>query len=313
MIRNSLCAFAIFIFAQCYSTVTAASTPEGDNNGLKIICHYHLHTWYAPDFRDYSPEVIDQTQCTHIVYTDRVRYTDLAANRTLHDGKKLFYSRVPVFRKKGINVSISFFKFNGYEFVRVYNATARATFVASLVDFMDRNHFNGFDLYWDCRSCSKGSTRDVHQDEDFIDLIRQLSEAFKPRGWLLSTFVALSEYVVHPGGFDVLKLSEYVDWMTVNNINLSQNITSHLAPLFLYSDDLHQETSTNSTVNYLIEKGVPSQKLVLPVLSIGRMYQLTSAEDNGLNAPTDNRVYVSFLRNVQRDFKRQLDSCTRFR
>lgn len=116
-----------------------------------------------------------------------------------------------MFRKKGVNVSISFFKFNGYEYAQTFgnNASARATFVGSLVDFMDRNSFNGFDLYWGCKLCSMGHSRDARKDENFMDLIRQLSEAFKPRGWFLSTFVSISEGVVHPG-FDVLKLSEYV-------------------------------------------------------------------------------------------------------
>lgn len=73
--------------------------------------------------------------------------------------------------------------------------------------------------------------------------------------------------------------------MTVTSVNLSRNTTFHLYPLFSSREDLHHETSLNWTVHYLIEKGVPSSKLVLPVSTIGRNFQLTSAEVNGLNAP----------------------------
>ncbi len=167
-----------------------------------------MHTWYAPDYRDYLPEILNETHCTHIVYTDRVRYTDLSGNRSLHDGKKLFYSRIPEFRKNGINVSISFFKFNGYEYARSLgdNVEERARFVLSLVKFMERNNFNGFDVFWACLSCTRDQSRDVKQDEIFIDFMRQLSEAFKPRGWLLSSFVSVNEHAVH-SEFDVQKLS----------------------------------------------------------------------------------------------------------
>lgn len=82
--------------------------------------------------------------------------------------------------------------------------------------------------------------------------------------------------------------------MTIIPINPSQNTTSHLSPLFLHSGDEHQERSSNWSVNYLIEKGVPSQKLVLPTSSLGQTYQLTSTEKNGLNAPTDNRFKSHF-------------------
>lgn len=85
--------------------------------------------------------------------------------------------------------------------------------------------------------------------------------------------------------------------MNVYPTNLSQNYTSHLNPLFSYSEDLPKETSANWTVNYFIEKGVPSQKLVLPVMTTGRNYQLTSAEEHGLNAPANNK-FTSYFNEI---------------
>ncbi len=81
--------------------------------------------------------------------------------------------------------------------------------------------------------------------------------------------------------------------MTVNPINLSKNYTSLSAPLF-YPGDLHEQNTLNWSVNYLIEKGVPPSKLVLPVSSIGQAYELTSADENGLNAPTNNKYQDQF-------------------
>jgi len=284
----------LLIYFQCCTTVEATAKFEENKNDPKIICHYHLQTGYAPGSRDYSPEVIDETHCTHIIYTDLVRYTNLSANRPLHDGKQLFYSRIPEFRKKGINVSIKFYNFNAYEHARYLgdNATERARFVLSLVEFMERNNFNGFDVFWSCNSCSNDHSRDVNQDRIFIDFMRQLSETFKPRGFLLSTFAIVDEDIIHLE-FDVQNLSEYVDWMAVSS-TLPKYKTSLIAPL--YSGNVREQFTVNWTVNYLIEKGVPPSKLVVVVSTIGGMYELTSANENGLNATTNSRLIDDFYK-----------------
>lgn len=55
-----------------------------------------------------------------------------------------------------------------------------------------------------------------HADEKkyFAQLVRELSEAFKPRGWLLSSAVSPSKTVID-AGYEVPTLSKHFDWVAV--------------------------------------------------------------------------------------------------
>lgn len=59
--------------------------------------------------------------------------------------------------------------------------------------------------------CNKG-----HADEKkyFAKFVRELSEAFKPRGLLLSSAVSPSKTVID-AGYEVETLSKYFDWIAV--------------------------------------------------------------------------------------------------
>lgn len=166
-----------------------------------------MHTWYDTDLRDYFSEAIDENLCTHIVYTDRVPIKNISIARSFHDGKQKYYDRITDFRKKGVHVSLSFFKFNLYDHVKLFNAAERVNFVRSLVEYMEHYNFDGFDAFWGCKTCLRGSTPDIHPDITSNELMRQLSEAFKPRGWFLSTVIATNKTAIETG-FDIQKLSE---------------------------------------------------------------------------------------------------------
>ena len=67
-----------------------------------------------------------------------------------------------------------------------------------------------FSVCWQVE-CNKG-----HADEKefFAKFVKELSEAFKPRGWLLSSAVSPSKTVID-AGYEVPTLSTYFDWIAV--------------------------------------------------------------------------------------------------
>jgi len=282
--------FALLILVHIHTSLaipTLSGNSSLSKNDKKIVCHYHLHTFYDPSFRDYSSDVIDENQCTHVVYTDRILYRNFTVTPGLHDGKKKFYQRVVEMRKKGIHVSISFFKLKLIDFVRSLSSNERTSFVTALVAFMDEYNFDGFDLFWGCRFCLKNDT-----NENSMDLLRQLSDAFEPRGWLLSALIVPNKTVID--GLDTEKMSEYLDWITVRTVDLSEKSTAHAAPLYAYPGDKNDQLNSNWSINYLIEKGISSQKIVMPIASIGATFRLSSAQENGLNAPANQRSSEQF-------------------
>lgn len=77
-------------------------------------------------------------------------------------------------------------------------------------------------------------------------------------------------------------------------INPSKNYTTHSTPLYFYEGDPSEHLTVNWSINYLLEKGVNKEKIVLPVWSMGLAYTLTSIEDNGLYAPATQRFSDNF-------------------
>lgn len=69
--------------------------------------------------------------------------------------------------------------------------------------------------------------------------------------------------------------------MTPTNFNKNTALAS---PLYFYQGDTDDQLNGNWAVNYLIEKGVPSDKIVLFVAFGGFSYRLSSAQENGLYA-----------------------------
>lgn len=68
--------------------------------------------------------------------------------------------------------------------------------------------------------CNKGH---ADEKEHFAQFVRELSEAFKPRGLLLSSAVSPSKTVID-AGYEVPTLSKYFDWIAVMAYGMTNNI-----------------------------------------------------------------------------------------
>lgn len=82
--------------------------------------------------------------------------------------------------------------------------------------------------------------------------------------------------------------------MTVWTENPSDKNTVLTAPLYFDQGDTSDELNANYSISYLIANGVPSHKLVLPVISGGYSFHLISVSENGLNARAKDRIYAQF-------------------
>lgn len=117
----------------------------------------------------------------------------------------------------------------------------------------------------------------------FGELIKELSEEFQPRGWLLSAAVSPTAF---DDTNDIPQIAEYLDWISLMTYDYKENfdgLTRHHAPLYALDNG---ELSINHTVNYWIRNGVPSEKLILGIPSFGQSRNLVNAENFGLNVQT---------------------------
>ncbi|KAH8339656.1 hypothetical protein KR067_012162, partial [Drosophila pandora] len=282
-------------------TTTEATYPtdkpdlDALNGYFKVVCYFTNWAWYRKGLGRFTPDDINTDLCTHVVYGFAVLdYSELIlrTHDSWADIDNKFYTRVSSLKKKGIKVSLALGGWNdsqGDKYSRlVRSPAARARFISHAIEFIEKYGFEGLDLDWEypvCwqTECNKGL---VEEKDAFTAWVRELSEAFHPRGLLLSTAVSPSKKIID-AGYDVPQISRYFDWIAVMTYDFHgqwDKKTGHVAPLYYHPDDDVDYFNANFSLNYWIEKGAPSRKIIMGMPFYGQSFTLESASNNGLNA-----------------------------
>ncbi|CAK1552087.1 unnamed protein product [Leptosia nina] len=279
--------------------VDEAMRPPLLNSRYKLVCYYTNWSWYRPGFGKFTPEDIDPSLCTHIVYGFAVLGEDglMVAHDPWADNENRFYERVVEFKKYGTKVSIAIGGWKdsaGDKYSKLVNdPAARKRFVRHAVDFIEKYGFDGLDLDWEYPKCwqvdcSKGPDSDK---ESFGELVRELSAVLKPKGLLLSSAVSPSKMVID-AGYEVPVLAKYLDWIAVMTYDYHgqwDKKTGHVAPLYYHPDDDNTYFNANYTMHYWISKGAPPSKLIMGMPLYGQTFTTLTESNNrgaiGLNAP----------------------------
>ncbi|KAF2898205.1 hypothetical protein ILUMI_07967 [Ignelater luminosus] len=277
-------------------TTSAPSLVDRDSP-YKVVCYFTNWAWYRQGVGKYLPSEIDPDLCTHIVYGFAVLNGDqlvIKPHDTWADFDNKFYEKVTAYKQKGIKVLIAIGGWNdsaGDKYSRlVNNPSARRRFIAHVMDFIEKNNFDGLDLDWEYPKCwqvdcNKGPDSDKAA---FAEFVRELHEAFRPKQWLLSAAVSPSKRVVD-SGYDVPALSRYLDWIAVMCYDYHgqwDKITGHVAPMYAHPEDNDVTFNTNFTINYWISEGADRKKIVLGMPMYGQSFSLADNSNTGLNAPT---------------------------
>ncbi|WP_231759854.1 glycoside hydrolase family 18 protein [Microbulbifer elongatus] len=161
------------------------------------------------------------------------------------------------------------------------SAENRRAFAQSVKVALDEIGGDGLDLDWEYPAIAghPGHPYKAEDRENFTALVQALREELG------------EEYLitVAAGGFDEF-LQKSLDWQAVtpliNSINLMSydlvngfsTVTGHHTPL--YSTD-QQTQSTDNAVRYLLDAGVPSQKIVIGAAFYSRVWDGVAAENTG--------------------------------
>ncbi|XP_076302977.1 putative chitinase 2 [Lasioglossum baleicum] len=281
-----------FLLLSCNGTLALSRSKS-----KKIVTCY-VGSWaiYRPSNGKFEVSNIDPNLCTHIVYSfaglNSTSWTirSLDPDLDIHDGNGN-YKKVTNLRQKNseLNVLLAIGGWN--EGSKNYSELAssperRNIFINSVVDFLKKYDFDGLDLDWEFPGSWDGLKEDK---ENFVSLVKELKEAFKGSNYLLTAALSADIEIINKG-YDIPKISKYLDYMNIMTYDYHGSWDKKVLP----NAPLKSENSQNvmATLNYLLNKGAPANKLVLGLPMYGRTFilinKLNSPQESPINQPTES-------------------------
>lgn len=126
------------------------------------------------------------------------------------------------------------------------------------------------------------------EKDNFASFVEELSQKFKPRGLLLSTAVSPSKKVID-AGYDIPRITKYFDWIALMAYDYHgqwDKKTGHVAPMYEHSEDWERTFNANFSINYWLQKGADSRKIIMGMPMYGQSFTLAEKNKFGLNSLT---------------------------
>jgi len=260
----------------------------------KVVCYFASWTGENSGDTHFAIEDLNPNVCTHINFA----FARLNQNKIEVSDSKNLIGKVNDLRKKNPHLT-TLISLGGWgdgstkysEMVR--SAANRQTFVHSVVEFLKAHDLDGLDLDWEFPGFSgvDGGDRQLGRAEDkqdYVTLLRELKEAFKPAGSLLTAAITSAKYNVDHA-YDIAQVSQLLDFinlMTYDYHGPWSHATGHNAPLHAPTGANEEDklSTIEFTVNYFLQHGADAKKLVLGIPLYGYYFQL-SGTDHRVGAP----------------------------
>jgi len=289
--------------AQVHSPVLGAATQVRrdytvHSHNKQVVCYWGTWANYRPEAGKFTPEDVDPSLCTHLIYSfaglEQANWTmkSLDPWMDLEDGGALRGFRKTTALKYShphLKVTLAIGGWNeGSEKYSVMAASPqhRRTFARSALGFIRRHNFDGLDLDWEYPGKRGGAKEDK---ENFILLIQELHQLFRPAGLLLTAAIGAAPGTID-AAYDVERMYEYLDYVHVMCYDYHgkwDKKTGHNSPLRPRPDEAGADLTLNVdyTLQYLLQLGARRDKTVLGVPLYGRAFTLTDPAQNNMGAP----------------------------
>nr|QTY40899.1 venom polypeptide precursor [Doratifera vulnerans] len=299
----------LLVFAAAL-TVAAAVAPAG-----KVVCYYDSKSYVRESQARMLPNDLDPALsfCTHLVYgyagihPDTYKMVPLNENLDV-DRAHQNYMTITAMRSKypGLKVLLSVGGDADTEETQKYNlllesAQARTSFINSGVVLVDQYGFDGIDLAWQfprikpkkIRSTwgsiwhgikkTFGTTpvddKETEHREGFTALVREMRQALnvKPNRQLSVTVLPNVNSSVY---FDVSAFINLVDTVNLNAFDFetpdrNPKEADYAAPTYT-PQNRNPLLNVDAVVNYWLQSGAPSNKLVVGISPVARTWKLDS-------------------------------------
>ncbi|KAI9560101.1 hypothetical protein GHT06_014111 [Daphnia sinensis] len=271
-----------------------SDTRNGED--YKVVCYYESWAIYREEPMTTSPADVDPFGCTHVIYSFLgLDKTSLTVTILDHDYEVIRGGFRAALALKNINpdlqvmIAIGGWAEGGKQYSQMVSSrTTRAKFIDSVVAFMEKWKFDGFDLDWEYPGATDRDGRWADK-ENFALLVEEMSAVFRPRNWLLTAAVPAATFRINEG-YDVPRLAKSLDFINVMTYDLHgtwDNYADHHAPLFKrpFDTGATQNLHSDGALSYWISKGAPASKIIFGIPFYGRNFRLANPSNTQPRAP----------------------------
>ncbi|KAK2580185.1 hypothetical protein KPH14_012451 [Odynerus spinipes] len=236
--------------------------------------------------------------CTHLIYTfaglgqdDSLKVLDPWQDLPNDYGKN-GYGRFNALRQLNPNVktmiAVGGWNEGSTKYSQVVaNPARRAKFVDSIVNFLEKYGFDGFDVDWEYPNQRGGKPEDK---QNYIAFLKELREKFEPHGYLLSAAVGAAESSASQS-YNIREMSKYLHFINLMTYDLHgswESSTGINAPLYAKKGAVGNQAklTVDASIQYWLDQGAPADKLILGVPFYGRSFTLQNPQTHDVGAPT---------------------------
>merc|ERR1712198_114793 len=288
-----------------------------DTGDKKVVCYWQQWAFFRNGRGKMDVEEINPDLCTHLNYgwavmdeyhfnvKPKSEWYDLGYQDCENqygcrfDGYRRFNNlrKVNPELKTILSIGGSSEHHSGW-YNMVANKNSRQVFILSAIELLQKFGFDGADLDWEHPGHYIGNEQNK---KDFTALVQEMSEAFKAQNLLFS--VALSANILTAQKlYDVPAISEAVDWINIKyDYDYHETIINKTyvnAPLYGRSDE-DPMFNVNDTVNWYIDEGAPSMKILLGLGLYGRGWEMTLSGEEGIYCPARGPIEPGPLLNTE--------------
>ncbi|CAH1795273.1 unnamed protein product [Owenia fusiformis] len=269
---------------------------EISKRSFKKVCYFSGEAKRRANPWNLQPITIDPFLCTHIVFTyAKLDKNELKANETTDE---LLYKTINSLKDANKNLK-TIISIGGSETDQEIFATmlayseTRYHFSQSAVEFMKRRNFDGLELSFHYKNSDTTMLNDMK--DKYSLLIQELQEAFtsdatsfeRPR-FLLSVAIPAKKDRIDTI-YDLLKIASHVDFVSLQTYNFhchEEEHTVHASPLYASSREIppDQVLNVNWAASYIVQHGVPAQKIMINIPTYGTTYTLQDTSEYMLGA-----------------------------
>jgi len=175
------------------------------------------------------------------------------------------------------------------------SAAGRSEFAASVKAMMVAHDLDGLDLDWEYPAIEgfPGHQFLPEDRQNFTALVRELRDAMGTEYELSFAAGGIPKFMDNSVEWnEVMPLVDRVNLMTYDLVSGNSTVTGHHTAL--YSSE-SQTASADQAVRYLVELGVPVEKIVIGAAFYARVFENVDADDgNPLHRPASFKDYVGY-------------------